>query len=327
MIGEKESLPTFNLIRGVAAILVCLFHFTSNSRLNYPSILNKVVEHGYTGVQVFFVLSGFVIPYSMYKGNYSLSKISTYLLKRISRIHPPYLASILLVLLLNYVFNISPYYSTDLIEVDAQGLFSHFLYLSNILGIDWYNSFYWSLAIEIQFYILMSLLYSFVVNRSVIWIFFAVVLISLGYFFSSSIFIFTHLPFFIAGIMVFRLAVKKDSIGVFLLSISANFIVLFIYSENIHVILASLTSVVLILVFKSRSKIGEFLGNISYSIYLIHIPVGQIIIRIGVDYTSGIYSEILLVVISLALTIVSSYIFYRLVEKPSKKLAQHFSYS
>src|SRR5262245_57666505 len=58
-------------LRGLAALAVLGFHFCMRARLPHehaswmPDPLEWVLEHGYLGVQLFFVLSGFVIAYSV----------------------------------------------------------------------------------------------------------------------------------------------------------------------------------------------------------------------------------------------------------------------
>ncbi|MHB8208815.1 acyltransferase family protein [Mucilaginibacter sp.] len=47
---------------------------------------------------IFFVISGFVIPYSLFKANYELKHYFKFLYKRVLRLHPPYLAALLIIL-------------------------------------------------------------------------------------------------------------------------------------------------------------------------------------------------------------------------------------
>jgi peptidoglycan/LPS O-acetylase OafA/YrhL len=51
-------------------------------------------KFGYLGVDVFFVISGFVIPYSLWGREYSLRQFPRYMIRRAVRLEPPYLASV-----------------------------------------------------------------------------------------------------------------------------------------------------------------------------------------------------------------------------------------
>ena len=58
-------------LRSFAAISVCLFHFICTTvGLDYPATMSSIFSYGQNGVLVFFVISGFIIPWSMYSKNY-----------------------------------------------------------------------------------------------------------------------------------------------------------------------------------------------------------------------------------------------------------------
>ena len=105
---EKKKLgylSSLDLLRGLAAVAVCYFHFTHGNPdfLSKTNILYQSGRYGFLGVDVFFVISGFVIPYAMYRGMYRFKNFGTFLLKRVIRIEPPFLISIILVIALNWL--------------------------------------------------------------------------------------------------------------------------------------------------------------------------------------------------------------------------------
>ena len=57
-------LPTLDALRGVASLAVMWFHFTLQPYLSNDAI-RRSGKYGWLGVEVFFVVSGFVIPYTM----------------------------------------------------------------------------------------------------------------------------------------------------------------------------------------------------------------------------------------------------------------------
>lgn len=87
-----------DFLRGIAALAVCWFHLSGHYWVS-EGALKASGQFGFLGVDVFFVVSGFVIPYSLYRAGYRLRNYPTFLLKRITRLDPPYIASIVFVLL------------------------------------------------------------------------------------------------------------------------------------------------------------------------------------------------------------------------------------
>ena len=80
-----------NALRGLAALWVAWYHVTG---LLQPesNLLATLGRYGFMGVQVFFVVSGFVIPYALHRAHYQLPQYPRFLAKRLLRLHPPYLA-------------------------------------------------------------------------------------------------------------------------------------------------------------------------------------------------------------------------------------------
>jgi len=75
---EQKKLGYFSsldLLRGLASVAVIFFHFTHGNKgyLSTDNFLYVIGRYGFLGVDVFFVLSGFVIPYAMYRGRYKLA--------------------------------------------------------------------------------------------------------------------------------------------------------------------------------------------------------------------------------------------------------------
>jgi peptidoglycan/LPS O-acetylase OafA/YrhL len=89
-VGQVASLDT---LRGMSALAVCWYHFSGSSMIGAGPIRTSG-EYGWLGVEVFFVISGFVIPLALLKERYSLSNYRTFMLKRLARLYPPYLASV-----------------------------------------------------------------------------------------------------------------------------------------------------------------------------------------------------------------------------------------
>lgn len=81
--GSKQYFPLIDLGRFVAALsVVCFHYFALTSKGLEPGLLKTYLEHGFMGVQLFFMISGFVIFFSLQ------GSISRYALGRFLRIYP-----------------------------------------------------------------------------------------------------------------------------------------------------------------------------------------------------------------------------------------------
>lgn len=81
-------------IRGIAAVLVAVYHFHQLQDTGVPA-LNNFIRHGYFWVDLFFVLSGFVMALTyagMFTSGFSWRAHRDFLWKRIARVYPLYLA-------------------------------------------------------------------------------------------------------------------------------------------------------------------------------------------------------------------------------------------
>lgn len=89
--SRRATLSILQIYRGIAAILVALFHITSvtSERFNHR-FADNVFSLGYTGVDFFFVLSGFIIFYTHLDDIGVRSKVRSYFIKRFVRVYPLY---------------------------------------------------------------------------------------------------------------------------------------------------------------------------------------------------------------------------------------------
>src|SRR3712207_6761977 len=101
---ENARVEGLDLLRGVASLGVCLSHLAT---FDFPTptghfylALKSSLRYAWLAVEAFFVISGFVIPYSLHRAGYRLGSYPRFILKRIIRLDPPYLAAIALIVLL-----------------------------------------------------------------------------------------------------------------------------------------------------------------------------------------------------------------------------------
>ena len=85
----KNYFPQLTGLRAIAAYMVYFFHTLSSTHIPADNVFDYILQTGYLGVSVFFVLSGFLICYR-YSDNFKLSKqwFQNYMINRIARIYP-----------------------------------------------------------------------------------------------------------------------------------------------------------------------------------------------------------------------------------------------
>lgn len=321
-----KQVNVIDSLRSFAAISVCLFHFICTiTGLEYPAMISTVAAYGQNGVLVFFVISGFIIPWSMYYNNYRPGSMLTFMAKRLIRLEPPYLASILLILIIAFIkarFHIGV---DSAEEITAARIGLHFGYLINFFPeYKWLNNVYWTLAIEFQYYLLMSLLYLLFVHKS-LWLRVSAYLLCFGMAWWVPDASLSHFPaygpLFLFGIVVFQYKTRLVGLPECASVMIACFVYNYVAMSPTAACFGLATALVILFFDDIKIPALHWLGKMSYSIYLIHPVVGAAVINILSRYaqTSGLKLVVLLA--GLIVTFVSSYIMYLLIEKPSKKLS------
>lgn len=147
-------------LRGFAALAVVLPHagglFWFDGAGWLSAWMVRVATYGKLGVEVFFALSGFVIAYSLRRTRLSPSAIGSFILRRSLRLDPPYWVAVGLMcgfLLLRTLMTGKPAEWPS-----GPHLLSHLLYLQDLLGYGQLNAAFWTLCIEFQFYLAFAVL-------------------------------------------------------------------------------------------------------------------------------------------------------------------------
>ncbi len=141
-----------NGLRAIAVIAVVIFHF-------YPSLLTG----GFAGVDVFFVISGFLMTGIIFRGlNKNNFSILEFYISRANRIIPPLAILCLALLIFGYFFTTTWDYKTVGRDVSTSMLFiSNFMFSMRGGYFDTTDNFLlhtWSLSVEWQFYIIYPVL-------------------------------------------------------------------------------------------------------------------------------------------------------------------------
>jgi peptidoglycan/LPS O-acetylase OafA/YrhL len=320
---QEQALPeiyTVEVLRGLAALSVAWFHLTNKYQWDPVRYSGA---YGWLGVEVFFVISGFIIPYSLQSSGYSLHQFPQFILRRFVRLEPPYLVSIVLVIVLWELSARMPGFAGGRPSYSIPQIASHLFYMVPVTTYTWLNVVYWTLAYEFGFYILTGLLWPILTRIP------AVVTPIIFLIVFGSIFLVTgHAPgiifLFLIGIAGARyyLGIDGPWIAGTIIVVVSGLLGVFV---SILVALASLMTILLILFIKiPQLKFLSFLGAISYSLYLIHVPVGGRMINLGQRFADGAPFELGLSVLALTATIGVAAIFWRYIELPAKRAAKKF---
>jgi peptidoglycan/LPS O-acetylase OafA/YrhL len=319
---SHDRIDIVNALRAFAAIFVAWGHFSSGQ----GSWLNWSGQYGYTGVDIFFVISGFIIPYSLYRSRYTLANFWRFVVKRSIRLYPPYLISIpVSILAANLVLR--PLFPNAAIHVGGRQLLYHLLFLNDLTGVPWINVVYWTLAIEWQWYLLVGLLFPLLVSRHALVRCVPVAIAMASYFLCTSDRIVPHtLPIFLIGVLVFQHKIGLIGRGRMLTLIAA---MLWAMRGPTGWLVAGISVATgLVIAFVSfRHRLADFLGDVSYSVYLLHLPIGVSLIGWLSHLLpfSGSYLGALDLAGMLA-SVAAAALLYRWVEKPSQEMSSRMRF-
>lgn len=142
-----------DVLRGLGALAVFYQHVGERVWPQFADFTTYQFQLGQFGVMLFFLCSGFVIPASLEKHG----SIQKFWVGRIFRIYPLYWFSLLAAVVLwsLSIYRMPAYFETSpLIGISANiTMFQTFMGVPNAIGL------YWSLAFEMAFYILVTLLF------------------------------------------------------------------------------------------------------------------------------------------------------------------------
>ncbi len=93
---NQKKLNSIQSLRGLAAMLVVMFHFRTDLALTFP-VADRIFGCGSIGVDLFFMISGFIAYYVTVNENNGLRSSRDFMIKRICRILPPYIIATLFV--------------------------------------------------------------------------------------------------------------------------------------------------------------------------------------------------------------------------------------
>jgi peptidoglycan/LPS O-acetylase OafA/YrhL len=334
----KSRLLQIDVVRAVAISLVTGFHIWRylgqfgiylNDNLDFN--LLGFLENGQIGVEIFFIISGFCMAIST-KGLNEQRNYLEYYLKRYLRIAPPYYFAILF-------WNLAISFGISVTPNNFYHNIMHVLFIHNMDPATFHSisGVFWSLAVEMQFYIILPfLLPAMKTKKKAFFLLCATLVLSVvvNVFFSYKLAqwsLLSYLFLFVFGAVLseysdkFKLCRHKKFIVISLTAVSFVLISYVGPLTSVNRIYNILTATVIGILLLMNGSFFEqnknlfiikalgFIGLISYSIYLYNY-----IIFIPIHFTKNI--PVINWITPIFSVIIVGYIAYMFLEKGSNKL-------
>lgn len=332
-------------LRGIAALAVVLFHLYDKNLVPmtgfaFPEPLHALLSHGNLGVYVFFVISGFVIAQSLRGEVITARYVGWFALRRSIRLDPPYWATIAAMLALTLLSN--HLQDARILPVpSAAAVASHLVYGQGFLGYPHIVGVFWTLCYEIQFYLVLVLVVAAIQvvarrgsSTAVAWALFAALwLLSfacMGGYLAWTDALFLHAwPYFFLGVVVNW--VHHRDVPRWILFVVGGSALVALPIVPLELGCAIVTAVAIDVVGRRGAlatlTLGrglQYLGRISYSLYLVHMLVGTPSFRFGLRLFGDDLDTahvIALVVLAITVSIVAAHVMYVVVERPAVRFA------
>ena len=314
-------------LRGLAVLIVMVSHFGNHA----PDVGDYTRGSGQLGVMLFFLLSGFLMAHLYWRREPTGAGLRQFFIRRGARVVPLYYVVVLLSFATPWLYDVS----------GVGALASHLLFLEG-------RSVLWTIPPEIHFYLLFGL--TWLISRDARpWIAIPVAVACVGPFLIGSpdlsfdvlglhaeLSLVRVLPYFVTGgVMGFlygSAAPRRFARGgwvfvaaaLVLLLYPGVFRLLFGFGHGMWrnpAVLVSMAAAFGLVVFCVpegtrilESRLGDFYGRISYSLYLLHKPV--LVLLVGLDLP--LPTAVLFVLFLTAATLIS-WASYALVERPLRR--------
>jgi peptidoglycan/LPS O-acetylase OafA/YrhL len=340
VVTASQRLPVIDGLRAVAVMAVVIYHvLTDPLRVVWPAA-GAVSAEGFLGVQVFFVISGFVLMRALITSRIDASFGALFLLRRLARLTPPYWASIALACAVWLAAD--AYMRPGLTStLTVKAVAANAAYLQYVLGEISLQPLYWTLCFEVQFYLAVVVLVA--ISKQLA-----------GWLGEQTAFLVTFVPLLVYSVLVARgwastfpgaafggwycfflgvaaeRALRADDWTSLLLALAAAAVV---GAVNVEGLVGAVTA--LFIVFSIRRKkervwlagpMTQWLGRISYSIYLTHSLIelrSYSMLQRSLGHQPWLH---LLAAFGVMLVAIAfAYVFWWAVERPSLALSRRVS--
>jgi peptidoglycan/LPS O-acetylase OafA/YrhL len=314
-LGHIESL------RAIAALMVLIFHFISFGDANGPLLasesIRKYSEFGAQGVELFYIISGFVIYLSLSNSSYGFSQYPKYLIKRITRIFPPFWGTILLICFTPFIWGWPFPFSANQLVQNAT------LTVDMFGNTEWMNPIFITLKVEFLFYLVIGLLV--VPMQMTSWSYGIIVFSSLivTYYFHSFDLI-HNIPFFLIGIACCEVYKKRQLILNYGIIVSC-FTFLYLVFPMEDLVIAAIGTIFLLWI-PITNRWFKQVGQFSYSLYLTHGFSGGMFLFYCKNQQHVNLNPWIYIVTAVCIALAFAYGYYLLIEKRAMHWSKGIKY-
>jgi peptidoglycan/LPS O-acetylase OafA/YrhL len=282
--AHAGRISELDALRGLAAMAVVLHHYTCQiyRYTNDSKVFWNGFWMGQNGVQLFFAISGFVIFMTLERTN----KGSDFFISRFSRLIPVFYFGICLTSLIVWISGAPQHF----LRVSAWWEIAlNFTMVAQILRVHAIDPSYWTMQVELLFYVLMYLVWAAKLLRQIEYVLFGWIALSIlsameiiGPL-ASSLLILEHVPMFAIGMIAFRMS-QGDWRPLLHIPLLGMCVLAVVLGGNPYLMIAAVTVIWIMIVLAYgglvflRHPVLLWLGAISYPLYIIHQYIGIIII-------------------------------------------------
>jgi len=331
--AHGPRLAAIDGLRLLAALSVAFYHYTVAWRIDgvrppdyyLPSTVHWSV-YGFLGVEVFFLISGFVICMSGWGRG-----LGDFFVSRASRLYPAYWAAVLITAAVAVL--------VPMTQPPGLGdILTNLTMLQQPLGVADIDSVYWTLFVELRFYLIMAVIlhWGLTYRRAVIlcavWLTAAVIVPSLGSPALNLLLITDYAPYFVGGIALYLI----HRFGPTPLLYGVTGMSWLVCLSRVHgrialmrpgfpmpdwpgiAIITAAFAVLLLIALGRTDRIAwrwlTFAGALTYPFYLLHMRIGQTAMRTAFQHTTApMWSLVLATMLGM---LVVAWCVHRYVERP-----------
>lgn len=335
---RAAAAPHFGFVdglRGLACLWVVLNHLKIPELAEVmPALVHEaLIVRGGMGVLVFFVVSGFVISHSLLPVDLDGPALGNFLARRFVRLSPPYYASLVVAAVVTAV---SARVKDEVHAPPGIGSWlAHLLYLPHLLDMDLINGVHWTLYLEVQFYVAFGLALWWMQlaersrpgrweRRAAVLAVTALAWPVVGWSLAPRPEFIAYWFAFVSGVLVCWRAAALIGAGLWW-GFHALLAVAWLVHREQMVATVLLTAPVLLAATQGermsrwlRWRAVQFLGLVSYSLYLIHAPVVGVVDWVRAQLLGdGAWTEAVGAIAAIAASIVAAWALWWAVERPA----------
>ncbi len=299
--GHAQRNASLDTLRGLAILFVLIGHYTKYAPYDLAGLplSDAFTDFGLGGVTLFFMLSGYLI---WTKGQENPAPV--FLLRRFAKIVPAYWVNVLFVSLTGLLIWFFPAFGLK----DTLG---NLLFLGGSMGINPLSGVYWTLIVEVKFYLLFALVFYTPLKRLFWLVPLAAVVINLALLFTiqRASTLLVYLPVFFIGAAIAAVERQKLTFPVVVVLAAISMVGIALAAPHRGWQTAVFLAFDLVLFWGlCRNQIGQrhfaWLGVISYSVYLYHTTFGfPLLEAFGPSF--GMFWPVLLALVLLLVGVVS----------------------